>query len=96
MRSRELNSVTGLGLQPVVVNERLFQEHPVIYGGINVDKVYELEMASRTFAADGSFWLEWPAAVEQMMESNHTKPIDLVVMPNRIEIWDSTFDVSTS
>jgi hypothetical protein len=96
MRSRELNSVTGLGLQPVVVNERLFQEHPVIYGGINVDKVYELEMASRTFTADGSFWLEWPAAVEQMMESNHTKPIDLVVMPNRIEIWDSTFDVSTS
>ena len=94
LRSGELNSGSGPGLRQVVVNEQLFKEHPVIYGGINVDKVYELDLNSRTFTADGSFWLEWPTSVEQMMELNHTRPIDLVVLQNRIETWDSTFDVS--
>jgi len=95
LRSQDLNSGSGPGLRQVVVNERLFQEHPVIYGGINVEKVYELDLNSRTFTADGSFWLEWPTSAEQMMESEHTRPIDLVVLQNRIETWDSTFSAAT-
>ena len=95
LRSGELNSGSGPGLRQVVVNERLFQQHPVIYGGINVDKIYELDLNSRTFTADGSFWLEWPISVEQIMEKEQTRPIDLVILQNRIETWDSTFDVST-
>lgn len=85
----------GLALQPVIVSERLFQEKPVIYGGIYVDEVYELNLGSRTFTADGYFWLEWPDAIQDLMDLNGTTPKDLVVMTNRIELWDSTFDVAT-
>lgn len=83
-------------LQPVVVSEQLVLEHPTISCGIHVDKVYDLNLNSRTFTADGHFWLVWPAAVQELMTANATTPLDMVQMLNRIETWDSTFEVATS
>jgi hypothetical protein len=82
-------------LEPVVVSERLVREHPTISCGIHVDQIYELNLNSRTFTADGHFWLEWPASVQEMMTSHATTAKDLVRMLNRIETWDSTFEVAT-
>ena len=83
-------------LQPVVVSEQLVREHPTISCGIHVDQIYELNLNSRTFTADGQFWLVWPAAVQDLMTAHATTPLDLVRMLNRIETWDSTFEVATS
>jgi hypothetical protein len=82
-------------LQPVVVSERLVREHPTISCGIHVDQIYELNLNSRTFTADGQFWLVWPASVQELMTTHATTPLDLVRMLNRIETWDSTFEVAT-
>ena len=82
-------------LQPVVVSEQLVREHPTISCGIHVDQIYELNLNSRTFTADGQFWLVWPAAVQDLMTAHATTPLDLVRMLNRIETWDSTFEVAT-
>ena len=82
-------------LEPVVVSGRLVREHPTISCGIHVDQIYELNLNSRTFTADGHFWLEWPASVQELMTSHTTTPLDLVRMLNRIETWDSTFEVAT-
>lgn len=85
----------GSSLQPVVVSERLVREHPTISCGIHVDQIYELNLNSRTFTADGQFWLVWPAAVQELMTAHGTTPLDLVRMLNRIETWDSTLAVAT-
>jgi hypothetical protein len=82
-------------LEPVVVSGRLVHEHPTISCGIHVDQIYELNLNSRTFTADGHFWLEWPASVQELMTSHATTPLDLVRMLNRIETWDSTFEAAT-
>lgn len=90
----------GFGLEraqitPIELGSVDLRNHPVIYGSIYVDKFYELTLSSRTFTADGSFWLEWPASVQELMNKEGIRPIDLVRLKNRIETWDSTFSVDT-
>lgn len=83
------------GLVPVPVNAAVLQGRPVIYGSVFVDKFYELTLSSRTFTADGSFWLEWPASVQDLMVREGIRAIDLVRLKNRIETWDSTLTADT-
>ncbi len=68
---------------------------PLVYAGIFVEKVYELSLVSRTFSADGYIWLEWPAEVDELMQEEGISPGELIRLPNRIEIWDSLFEVVT-
>jgi len=41
------------GLEEVQLSEELVREHPFIYAGIHLEKIYELNLNSRTFTADG-------------------------------------------
>ncbi|MEB3331431.1 MAG: hypothetical protein VKI83_02920, partial [Synechococcaceae cyanobacterium] len=82
-------------ITPVVINAAELRTRPVIYGSIYVDKFYELMLNSRTFTADGSFWLEWPASIQELMTREGIRPIDLVRLKNRIETWDSTLAVDS-
>jgi hypothetical protein len=68
---------------------------PLIYGSIYVDKFYELNASTRTFSADGSFWLEWPASVEKIIQDDKVSIDSLVRLKNRIETWDSTLELDT-
>lgn len=89
------NGLEGAQITPVEVSADALHNHPVIYGSIYVDKFYELNLSSRTFTADGSFWLEWPASVQELMTREGIRPSDLVRLKNRIETWDSTLSVDT-
>ena len=70
-------------------------ETPLIHAGIFVEKVYELSLVSRTFSADGYIWLEWPAEVDQLMREESISALELIRLPNRIEIWDSLFEATS-
>ena len=83
------------GLQGVRISEALVQKHPFIYAGIHLDKIYELNLNSRTFTADGEIWLEWLPEVEALLQKHGNDPAELITLANRIETWDSTFEPST-
>ena len=83
------------GLQGVRISEALVQKHPFIYAGIHLDKIYELNLNSRTFTADGEIWLEWLPEVEALLQKHGDDPAELITLANRIETWDSTFEPST-
>ena len=70
--------------------------HPVIYGSIYVDKFYDLDTSQRTFTADGSFWLEWPASVQEIINQNNIAIASMVRLKNRIESWGSALTPDTT
>ena len=92
---RFLLKTEGESVVPLPPPEELSENSPIIYAGILVDKVYELSLVSRTFSADGYIWLEWPIAVQELMEEKALRPSDLVRLANRVEIWDSLFEPVT-
>ncbi len=75
--------------------DSLRADHDIIYAGIHVEKVYSLSLTSKTFSADGFVWLEWSSATQAHMEEHGIRPIELIRLVNRIETWDSTFEVAT-
>jgi hypothetical protein len=83
------------GLTRLKPSEELLHDHLLIYAGIHLNKIYELNLNSRTFTADGEIWLEWPPEVNTLLEKNNTTPAGLIKLSNRIEIWDSTFEPSS-
>ena len=83
------------GLEEVRLSEELVREHPFIYAGIHLDKIYELNLNSRTFTADGEIWLEWLPEVEALLQKHGDEPAELITLANRIETWDSTFEPSS-
>ena len=85
----------GESITPLPPLRDLPEDALIIYTGIFVDKVYELSLVSRTFSADGFFWLEWTSRVQELMDENNLSPQELVRLNNRVEIWDSTFETVT-
>ena len=77
------------------MSAELLEQHPFIYAGINLEKIYELNLHSRTFTADGEIWLEWLPNVDKLLKANNTDPAELIHLTNRIETWDSTFEPTT-
>ena len=86
---------TPAGLEEVTMSAELLEQHPFIYAGINLEKIYELNLHSRTFTADGEIWLEWLPNVDKLLKANNTDPAELIHLTNRIETWDSTFEPTT-
>lgn len=82
-------------LSVVQTSPQTLGRHPIIYGSIYVDKFYELNPSTRTFTADGSFWLEWPASVQKIIRDNNIDIEGMVRLKNRIETWDSTLALDT-
>ena len=83
-------------LIPLPYEKEFAEDALIVYAGILVDKVYELSLVSRTFSADGYVWLEWPPAVQELMDEKNIGPSDIVRLANRVEIWDSLFEPVTS
>lgn len=83
------------GDEDIEMAEKLASDHPVIYTGIHLEKIYELNLNSRTFTADGEIWLEWLPDVDTLLQRNGTNPADLITFANRIETWDSVLEPTT-
>lgn len=83
------------GDEGIEMSETLASDHPFIYAGIHLEKIYELNLNSRTFTADGEIWLEWRPEVDELLKRNGTNPADLITFANRIETWDSVLEPTT-
>ena len=70
------------------------EDHPYMYAGIHLEKIYELNLNSRTFTADGEVWLEWSPDVDALLNIHNTEPSSLINLANRIETWDSILEPS--
>ncbi len=79
--------------QPPITDLR--PDQSVMYYGIHVEKIYEVSLHSRTFSADGYLWIEWSRDIQSHMEAYDLAPEDLIRLVNRIESWDSLFEVVT-
>ena len=90
-----LNSGQPESIAPLGPLESVRDDQHIIYIGIHVDKVYALSLGTKLFTADGFIWLEWSAATQAHMVENRIKPIDLIRLVNRTQVWDSTFEVTT-
>jgi len=71
------------GDEGIEISETLASDHPFIYAGIHLEKIYELNLNSRTFTVDGEIWLEWRPEVDDLLKRNGTNPADLITFANR-------------
>lgn len=62
---------------------------------VNIDNIYHPSLKEKTYFAGGSFWLEWPQAVQDLIEQGKVERLTLVKFANQIEPWNSSLELST-
>ena len=63
---------------------------PVKVGGY-IENYHDLSLENRRFVAEGYYWVEWPQALQDVIEQQGLKPIDLFEITNQVDDWDSKF-----
>ena len=63
---------------------------PVKVGGY-IENYHDLSLENRRFVAEGYYWVEWPQALQDVIEQQDLKPIDLFEITNQVDDWDSKF-----
>lgn len=60
--------------------------------GMYIKNLHGLNLAQRTFTAEGYYWLEWGPAVQELLLNSGTRPGQLVEISNLINEWDAVFE----
>ncbi|MFM7266296.1 MAG: hypothetical protein ACKOZW_12045 [Cyanobium sp.] len=63
--------------------------------GIHIKNLYNLQIVSQTFSADGWYWLEWDQRLEDLIQSAKIPYDRLVEFDNQVELWDSVVEAET-
>lgn len=76
--------------EPANTAELLSQPNaiPVKVGGY-IENYHDLSVENRRFVAEGYYWVEWPQALEDKIETEQIKPIELFEITNQVDEWDS-------
>ena len=61
---------------------------PRIRMGVHLENAYNLSSPDQTYMADGWYWLEWPEAVQQLIEAEKIEPKQMVELMNNIIGYD--------
>jgi hypothetical protein len=69
---------------------------PELRVGLLMKNIYNLQLESQTFSADGWYWLEWDDDLERILRDQSLKPDQLVEFANQVEAWDSQIDQETA
>ena len=59
--------------------------------GSHIENYHDLSLGNRRFVAEGYYWTEWPQALEDKIEAEQIKPIELFEITNQVDEWDSKF-----
>ena len=59
--------------------------------GAYIENYHDLSLQNRRFVAEGYYWLEWPQALQDVIENDNIKPIDVFEITNQVDDWDSVF-----
>jgi hypothetical protein len=54
--------------------------------GIQLKNIYDLNLASQSFLAEGWYWLSWNDEVQAVLESLKIEPTQMIEFPNEIEV----------
>ena len=57
--------------------------------GAYIENYHDLSLQGRRFVAEGYYWVEWPQAIEDILEAEHVAPIDVFEITNQVDEWDS-------
>ncbi|MFM7362748.1 MAG: hypothetical protein ACKO25_13205 [Cyanobium sp.] len=63
--------------------------------GIHVKNLYNLQLESQTFSADGWYWLEWDQGLDALIREAGISPQRMVEFANQVETWDSDIEPET-
>jgi hypothetical protein len=69
---------------------------PEIRVGLLLKNIYNLQLESQTFSADGWYWLEWGEDVNQILRSQNLGAEQMVEFANQVEVWDSQIEAETA
>lgn len=69
---------------------------PELRVGLLMKNIYNLQLESQTFTADGWYWLEWGDDLEKIRRQQNLKPDQLVEFANQVEAWDATIEQETA
>ena len=61
---------------------------PRLRVGVQMENAYNLSIPDQTFMADGWYWIDWPPAVQALIEANKLKMEGLVEIVNNIVGYD--------
>lgn len=64
--------------------------------GMHIENIYNLSLKEKNFSAEGSFWLEWPEAVQQLIVKNKIPLLELVELVNQVESSDSLIELDSA
>ncbi|MEB3258524.1 MAG: hypothetical protein VKN83_09440 [Cyanobacteriota bacterium] len=60
--------------------------------GIHVRNIYNLDLESQTFSADGWYWLVWDQRLNNLIETENLSINQLVEFTNQVETWNSKIE----
>lgn len=69
---------------------------PELRVGLLLKNIYNLQLESQTFSADGWYWLEWGDDLERIRRQHDLKPEQLVEFENQVETWNSWIELETA
>jgi len=67
-------------------------EAPTLRVGLLLKNIYNLDLESQTFSADGWYWLEWGEDVERLLRSHALDPSKMVEIVNQVETWNGRIE----
>ena len=65
---------------------------PQLRVGLMMKNIYDLQLESQTFSADGWYWLEWGEDLEGIRRERKLTPDQMVEFANQVEAWDSRIE----
>ena len=63
----------------------------VIRVGLQIKNIYDLDLPSQSFLADGWFWMSWGDDVQRILEDNQIQPSGIVEFTNEIDPSNYSF-----
>lgn len=69
---------------------------PQLRVGLLMKNIYNLQLESQTFSADGWYWLEWGEDLQRILRERNLQPAQLVEFSNQVEAWDAQIEQETA
>ena len=57
--------------------------------GSYIESYHDLSLGNRRFVAEGYYWMEWPQALQDKIEQEKIKPIEMFEITNQVDEWES-------
>ena len=60
--------------------------------GAYIESYHDLSLQQRRFTAEGYYWIEWPQALQEILDAEKIAPSEILELSNQIDEWDSKIE----